>query len=137
MSLRHVLILTVCADIFLTVLMAAVQLAGWADVSVVVTMDEKFGHLPAWVDVIGMGLYLVSMIVGWVGILRFWAPGRAVYLAGCLLVTALEAFSGAEANPGWLVALGMATNTVDGFLLALTFCSDLRYEYGTPEAAHD
>ena len=129
MTLRNILVTAVVADILLTACTVIVALTGLSSVTEVSAAGQDESLVPRWVDSTALGLFVMSVITGWVGILRFWNPGRFFYLAAWVLALFSIATTVARVEAGWSFALGTLTALCGGFLISLVFCSELRSLY--------
>ena len=129
MTLRSLLVAAVVADILLSGCTVVLALTGLSSVTEVSAVGQDERLVPRWVDSTALGLFVLSVITGWIGILRFWNPGRFFYLAAWVLSLFSIATTEARIEAGWSVALGTLTALCGGFLIGLVFCSELRRLY--------
>ena len=129
MNVRTVLVIAVVADLVLTLCTTTVALTGLSTVTEVSAAGQNESLVPPWVDSTVLSLFVISVIIGWIGILRFWGPGRIFYLAAWVLGLFSIATTVSRVEAGWSVALGTLTALCGGFIISLVFCSELRSLY--------
>lgn len=126
MNTPRLLFFTVLADAAVSGAIIIIDCIGFT------VRDADYQCLWSAMDGVFILMFLLLLLVGWIGILRFWSPARYCYVGAWSL--ALIQFATAESYqaPGWLYALYNVVAIIGGFLLALIFGSDLRHRYAAP-----
>jgi len=130
MNLRAVLVAVVVVDVVLSVASSVIHATGLSALTYLTVVGGDEPMLPDSVRMLMGVLFLASVLVGWIGILRLWGPARFFYIGAWLLALIQYATTRARVEPGWSYCLFALTGLSGGFLICLVFCSELRREFG-------
>lgn len=130
MSLNRLLIFVVGLDVVLSTISTGIEYTGLNSATVVAADQTPLLVLPEFALNCLMTLFLICLVIGWIGILRFWNPGRFFYLAAWFLSILGACSQAFFVQSTFSYLMSVAVSFSGGFLVCLIFASELRTKYG-------